>query len=106
MSRVGILCLLLAIGCGAHDEGDLADAKQGTATTTDARSVTLSSDVATQNGIAVATLQALSSDVSTVVGNARVVDVSDLVTTASQYASAIAQRDQATARAAASRAEL
>jgi len=104
MSRVGILCLLLLIGCGAHDEGDVSDAKQDT--TTDARSVTLSNDVATQNGIEVATLQALSSDVSTVVGNARVVDVSDLVTAASQYASAIAQRDQATARAAASHAEL
>ena len=63
-------------------------------------------ETAKQNGITVVELQEASRAASVAIGNATVVDVTDLVNSASQYAAALAQRDQAAAHLQASRATL
>ena len=75
-------------------------------TTSDETSVTMPQETARQNGITVVALQPASQQSTVIIGNAAVVDVTDLVNAASQYAAALAQRDQAAAHLQASRATL
>lgn len=95
-------CLLLsAFACAPKPEES-----QPPKTTSDETSVTMPQETAKQNGITVVELQEASRSVSVTIGNATVVDVTDLVNAASQYAAALAQRDQAAAHLQASRATL
>jgi hypothetical protein len=101
---VGSLCLFVLLACSpATDE----EAKKDTAaTTSDEASVTLSDKTVQQNGIIAVALQSVSSQAAVTIGNATVVDVTDLVNAASQYAQATAQREQAAAHLQASRSAL
>lgn len=96
-----MFALLLVAGCQPAAD----HATETSATTTDESSVTLPAETAKQNGIVTAELKPASQGTATI-GNASVLDVSDLVNAASQYAAAVAQRDQAMARLQASRPEL
>jgi hypothetical protein len=102
MKKIFVL-FLLVFACGPKSEEAPAEAAK---TTSDESSVTLQQETAKQNGIAVIALQRASRQSTVVIGNATVVDVTDLVNAASQYAAALAQRDQAAAHLAASRAAL
>lgn len=79
---------------------------QPSKTTSDETSVTMPHETAQQNGIIAVALQPASQQSTVIIGNATVVDVTDLVNAASQYAAALAQRDQAAAHLQASRAAL
>ena len=96
------LVLLITAACSRGDEA--ADEKS--AATSDETSVTMAAKTAEQNGIEVVTLQPVSADTAIPIGNATVVDVTDLLNAASQYAAATSQRAQAAAKVQASRAEL
>lgn len=102
MRRV-IVLLFLVLACGRESEEAPAEAAK---TASDESSVTLPRETAQQNGITVVALQPASQQTTVVIGNATVVDVTDLVNAASQYAAALAQRDQAAAHLQASRATL
>lgn len=93
--------LFLALACGPKPEEAPAEAAK---TTTDETSVTMPAETAKENGIAVIALQPAVQQSAILIGNATVVDVTDLVNIASQYAAARAQRDQAAAHLQASRA--
>ena len=101
--RKAFVLLFLVLACGPKSEEEPAEAAK---TTSDASSVTMPRETARQNGIAVIALQPASQQSTVIIGNATVVDVTDLVNTVSQVAAARAQRDQATARLQASRATL
>ncbi len=95
------LCVLLlfVFACGrAHEEEATRAEKTETA-------VTLSAETARANDIVVTTL-APAEQRDAIIGNATVVDVTELVNATSQRAAALAQREQAAARLTASRAEL
>ena len=100
MKRIAAI-VLLAFACAPKPEAPAA-AK----TTSDESSVSMPQETAKQNGITVVELQPASRAASVTIGNATVVDVTDLVNSASQYAAALAQRDQAAAHLQASRATL
>ncbi len=102
MTLLVALCVLLA-ACGAKDEGKPEAAP---AVSSDESSVTLSANTAQQNGITVVAVQSVSMQTAVPIGNATVVDVTDLVNAASQYAAAASQREQAAAHLTASRATL
>ena len=93
--------LVLAVACGDHEE---EPAEAGTKS--DEAAVTMPAEAAKQNDIMVAALQPASTTIDVSIGNATVVDVTDLLNSVSQYAGAAAQREQAMARLQASRAEL
>jgi multidrug efflux system membrane fusion protein len=108
MKKLLLVLALAVIACrGAEkDEDDEATATAGVTATTET-SVTMKQDVAKQNGITVVELHDdAEGGGATAIGNATVVDVSELVSAASQYAAAAAQHEQAAARVNASRAEL
>jgi hypothetical protein len=100
--KSAVLLLLLLAACGKQEEAT----QSAPATTTDAQSVSMPEKTARQNGIVVAALQEVAAQTAVPVGNASVVDLTDLVSSASQYAAANAQREQAAARVQASLAEL
>jgi hypothetical protein len=101
--KKAFIFLILALACGPKsEEAPSEEAK----TTSDESSVTMPRATAQQNGITVAALQPASQQSTVVIGNATVVDVTDLVNAASQHAAALAQRDQAAAHLQASRATL
>ncbi|MEA2337899.1 MAG: hypothetical protein QOE82_1906 [Thermoanaerobaculia bacterium] len=99
--RKALVLLFLVLACGPKSGEPLAEAAK---TTSDESSVTLPRETAQQNGITVVALQPASQQSAVIIGNATVVDVTDLVNAASQYAAALAQRDQAAAHLQASRA--
>lgn len=99
--RKALVLLFLTLACGPKSEEAPAGAAK---TTSDAASVTLPPQTARQNGITTIALQLASQQSTVIIGNAAVVDVTDLVNAASQYAAALAQRDQAAAHLQASRA--
>lgn len=101
--RKAFVFLFLVLACGPKSEEEPAEAAK---TTSDESSVTMPRETAQQNGITVVALQPASQQSTVVIGNAAVVDVTDLVNAASQYAAALAQRDQAAAHLQASRATL
>lgn len=95
--------LLLLVACGPKEE---VRSDETSAATTDASSVTLPAKTVEQNGITVVAVQPVSTQAAVAIGNATVVDVTDLVNAASQYAAAASQREQAAAHLTASRAAL
>jgi hypothetical protein len=98
---ISAFCLLLsAFSCSPKPE-----ASETAKTTSDETAVSMPQETAKQNGITVVALQEAHAT-SVAIGNATVVDVTDLVNSASQYAAALAQRDQASAHLQASRATL
>lgn len=99
--RKALVLLLIMLACGPRSEEAPAE---GSTTTSDESSVTMPHETAQQNGITVVALQPASQQSTVIIGNATVIDVTDLVSTASQYAGALAQRDQAAAHLQASRA--
>lgn len=101
--RKALVVLFLVLACGPKSEEEPAEAAK---TTSDASAVTMPRETAQQNGIAVVAVQPASQQSTVIIGNATVVDVTDLVNAASQYAAALAQRDQAAAHLQASRAAL
>jgi hypothetical protein len=101
--RKAYVLLFLVLACGPKSEEAPAEAAK---TTSDESSVTMPHETAQQNGITVVALQPASRQSTVIIGNATVVDVTELVNTASQYAAALAQRDQAAAHLQASRATL
>jgi multidrug efflux system membrane fusion protein len=101
--RNATLLLFLVLACGPKSEEAPAAAAR---TISDESSVTMPRETAQQNGITVVALQPASQQTTVVIGNATVVDVTELVNAASQYAAALAQRDQAAAHLQASRATL
>jgi hypothetical protein len=107
MKKLLLVLALAVIACsGAEKDDDDEVTPTTSVTATTETSVTMKQDVAKQNGITLVELQPAAVDANTPIGNATVVDVSDLVNAASQYAAAAAQHEQAAARLNASRAEL
>ncbi|HUR81436.1 MAG TPA: hypothetical protein VM733_11755 [Thermoanaerobaculia bacterium] len=102
MRNALLALLILPMACAPKTDESEAEAK----TESDASSVTLPAATVRQNGITVAVLQPASPRASVAIGNATVVDVTELVNAAGQIATAMAQRDGAAARLRASRAEL
>jgi len=99
--KKAFILLFLVLACAPKSEEP-----QPPKTTSDEASVTMPEETARQNGITVVALQPASRQSTVVIGNAAVVDVTDLVNAASLHAAALAQRDQAAAHLQASRATL
>ena len=102
--RVVIIAAALVLAVRCSDKA--AEEETKSAVQSDESSVTMPAETARLNGITVVALQPIGSSASMPIGNAAVVDVTELVNVASQVSAATAQRDQAAAHLQATRAEL